>query len=299
MTEPAAPRPAATVILLRPGAAAGAPEVFLVRRGEGAAFMGGAHVFPGGRVDPADATVPAAGDAAAFAARLGEEAPETALAVGAAAARELFEEAGALLARDVRTGADPDLADPARRARLSAARRALAKRETTFRAFLEGEGLAVDLGALHFFARWVTPEVEPRRFDARFFLAACPAGAEPVHDEAEVFEGVWLEPAEALRRADRGEIALPPPTLWNLLDLAPLARVEDALAAADARTVVVFRPRARATAAGQIVLVLAGDPDYDRDGFDATEPPLEAQRRFLLEGTRWVARRGGGGRPGR
>jgi hypothetical protein len=153
---------------------------------------------------------------------------------------------------------------------------------------LEETGLSISAEALLPWARWITPSVEPKRFDARFFVTRLPPGAAPGADRREVTEAVWLSPAEAVARADRGEIVLPPPTLWNLLDLAALETIEAVLAAAATRDLTPIEPRVLAGDDG-VALVLPGDPCYE----DPTaRPALERQRRFVLEGGRWRARRG-------
>src|SRR5690348_563781 len=119
MPIPANPRPASTVILLRDGASGAGPEVFLVRRHEGTAFMGGAHVFPGGRVDEADRDVaePSWCDGVDVAMHQLDLLPAVdAVAFHVAAIRELFEEAGVLLARD-RSGQFVSLTDADEQAR--------------------------------------------------------------------------------------------------------------------------------------------------------------------------------------
>jgi len=167
------PRDAATVILIRPAGAG--VEIFLLRRRKAASFMGGAFVFPGGAADP------------------GEDDPRI------TAARELFEEAGVLLA----TGA----LDPAELAAL----RARVHDGGDLRAMLAERGLALDVDALTYFSHWITPSVEAKRFSARFYVAALPTGQEPRFDDRETVDQAWVTPADALTRA--AELALPPPQL--------------------------------------------------------------------------------------
>ena len=179
-------RPAAAVVLWR------GPEVFWVRRGEQLTFAGGFHAFPGGRVDAADAAVPLAGDA---------EEP----ACVAAAARELFEETGVLIA----TGPVP--ADERR-----AARKRLLGDELSFADFLSARGLFVDARRFHPAGRWVTPAMMPVRFDARFFLVELPPGQEAEVWPGELADGAWIEPSAALARWDDGSALLHPPA-WHTL----------------------------------------------------------------------------------
>jgi 8-oxo-dGTP pyrophosphatase MutT (NUDIX family) len=237
--------------------------VFLVRRHDNVAFMGGAYVFPGGRVDEADRAL---GDANAF---------------HAAAVRELFEEAGILLAR--RPGGERvalDGADEA--ARFHAYRSALADGSRTLADVLSGEGLEPDFNALVLFAHWVTPEIEIKRFDTRFFVTVVPPQQVAVHDERETTHGEWMDPADAVERCRRDEIALPPPTWTTLRGLARFSTVDEALEWARAQRVVSVQP-------GFVrndeltMLTLPGDPTYPPiEGFETPE-----ETRFILAGGRW------------
>jgi 8-oxo-dGTP pyrophosphatase MutT (NUDIX family) len=180
---PAELRPAATVILLRDTPAG--PEVWMMERSRAVGFMGAAWVFPGGRVDPGDAGLSAR-------CTMEDGIPRS---FRAAAARELFEEAGVRLAA-------PDAP----------------------------EG-AYDLDGLVPWAHWITPEVEPRRYDTWFFVAALPPGAEARIDGQEAVAGGWLRPADAIARAEAGTLPLAPPTLRTLVELLPYPEVAAALAA--------------------------------------------------------------------
>ena len=205
-------RPAATVIVMRDAPAG--PEVFLVRRHHAFAFMAGAHVFPGGRVDEADR------DAAAEWCDHGGR-PEAALspppASFIAAARELFEEAGVLLARD-RHGAFVSFAAAAGQARFESYRDDVHQGRQSLQSIVEGEGLRLALDALVPYALWVTPPNEVRRFDTWFFLARVPPEQRPAHEHTESTDSTWIAPAEALARAVSGEMLLPPQPgsrLWS------------------------------------------------------------------------------------
>ncbi len=250
---PAAPRDAATVILLRDE-----PDgfsVFMVRRHAKSGFMAGAYVFPGGVLDPEDATpallARARGCSMGEAARaLGEAASGTrALALYVAALRETFEEAGVLLGRGDRV---TDLED---------ARRRLLAGELSFEALLERLDWELAVDALTPLSRWVTPEVEPRRYDARFFIARAPDAQRAEHDRIEVTAGEWLRPADALQRGGRGEIQLPPPTLRTLENLAPFTTVDAVIAEASRRPPPLVRPVLR-TMGDSWALVLPGDPEH-------------------------------------
>jgi 8-oxo-dGTP pyrophosphatase MutT (NUDIX family) len=215
---PATPRDAATVMLLRPAAAVAGVEVLMLRRVAAMKFAPGAYVFPGGSVDPADYGVQVGWhgpDPAEFGARLGASA-EMARALVCAAVRETFEEAGVLLA-----GA-PDggpLADPSGPS-WAADRAALTTGQLTLAELLSRRGLVLRADLLVPWARWVTPEGEPRRFDARFFAAALPAGQVATGHAAESDHIAWLRPGDAIESARAGQISLLPPTATTLHDFA-------------------------------------------------------------------------------
>jgi glyoxylase-like metal-dependent hydrolase (beta-lactamase superfamily II)/8-oxo-dGTP pyrophosphatase MutT (NUDIX family) len=170
-------------------------EVFWVRRGDGLRFGGGFHAFPGGAVDEGDRRVPVHGLEGEEAARL------------AAAVRELFEEAGVLLARG---------SERLSRERRDEARRALLDRRMVFADLLLGEGLALDPSLLDRAGHWITPDGFPIRFDAWFYLARTPAGQEPEVWPGELSSGGWVATGGALARWERGEALLHPPALWSL-----------------------------------------------------------------------------------
>jgi 8-oxo-dGTP pyrophosphatase MutT (NUDIX family) len=270
------PRRAATVVLLRDASAG--PEVFLVRRARSAAFMGGAYVFPGGAIEPGDSDPALLArvrgvDPAAAAHALGEALdPPTALGIFVAALRETFEEAGVLFGSSARGAVD-----------LREARRRLAS-GTSLRALAEELALELDAGALVPFARWVTPAVEQRRYDAHFFLAVAPSGCEhAVHDEAETVSSTWKRPADAVAEHLAGRIDLPPPTLRTLEELAGHARAADAIAAARARRPPLVRPVFR-DLDGVWVLALPGDPEHPE-----REAVVPGPTRFTLRNGRFVS----------
>jgi 8-oxo-dGTP pyrophosphatase MutT (NUDIX family) len=278
------PRPASTVIVLRD--APGGPEVFLVRRHEGTAFMGGAHVFPGGRVDAADRDV---ADAAwcdgleAASGQLADAPPAMAVAFHVAAARELFEEAGVLLAVD-RPGRFVSLATAEDHARFSRYRRDVHDGVCTLRHVVEGEHLRLSLDALVPFAHWVTPPIDVRQFDTRFFAARVPPAQTPAHDDQETTQSSWITPSEALRAAEAGTMVLPPPTWTTLHELEPFATVDAALAWARTR-VIRRRQPLFLEQAGARMLVLPGDPLHPEPPGEAPSPDV----RFVQVDGRWRA----------
>jgi len=227
MAAPA--RPASTVIVLREivlRELEGAPsrlEVLLVKRNDTVAFMAGAYVFPGGRVDEAD-RIGAADEAAAF---------------RNAGARELREEAN----------------------------------------------VQIDPGALQLIAHWVTPEIEIRRYDTRFFIARMPEGQEAKHDDSETTAFEWLTPDEAIEGSRSGRIQLPPPTWTTLRQLQPFQSVDDVFAWARSKAVPCVMPGFHKDET-QTFLTLPGDPLHPTiPGWEVPE-----ETRFVLEGGTWRAK---------
>lgn len=274
MAEIAPLRPAATVIVLRPSA----PhpfEVLLVRRSDKVAFMAGAHVFPGGRVDPTDDAAPA--EACEGFATLGRCTDLTAADEAryrVAAIRELIEEAGVLLARRNGEMVDADTA---------AAVRASLQPHVSFVAQLAAQGLTVALDAVMPFAHWVTPEIEIRRFDTRFLLARVPADQDASHDDGEMTDLEWMAPADALARAASRAINLPPPTWTTLTRLDTFASIDAAWAWAAATPIPRIQPGFHRQGDATI-FTLPGDPAFPG-------PPaggdLFEQRRFELVDGAW------------
>ena len=230
---PAAPRHASTVVLLREAPAG--PEAYLLRRVRAMAFAGGMHVFPGGSADPedADADVAWAGPSASQWAQWFRADEPLARSLVCAAVRETFEECGVLLAGPSPTELLADVSSD----EWEAERVALEAREQSLSQLLARRGLVLRADLLRPFAHWITPEVEPKRFDTRFFLAQLPAGqvCRDVGGEADV--RLWVRPQDAL---DRG-LTLMPPTHEALTDLAGFSDVASALAVE--RTVVPVAPR--------------------------------------------------------
>ncbi|MAQ15180.1 MAG: NUDIX hydrolase [Sandaracinus sp.] len=269
----AAPRDAATVLVLRPGSDAGF-EIFMVRRHGKSGFMAGAHVFPGGKLDDEDASAAlldrCAGVSASEAAeRLDEADGRRALALHVAAIRETFEEAGVLVA----DGCDA--------VELAEARAALHAGTFSFEQFVVDADLTLRVDRLVPQARWITPEIEPRRYDTRFFLAPAPRAQEASHDQIETTAGEWLTPAGALARMDAREIQLPPPTLRTLQLLAEASDMDDAFATAAARKPPVVQPGFFQDE-GKMVLTMPGDPRHP-----VPERAWEGPTRFVLEDGVW------------
>lgn len=234
---PVPARDAATVVLLRDSPAG--PEVYLLRRKASMAFAAGAYVFPGGSVDPRDtdrALTWAGPSPAAWARALGSD-ERTARGLVCAAVRETFEESGVLLAGP---GPEAVVADTTG-ADWEADRLALIDRTLSFADFLARRDLVLRTDLLTAWAHWVTPEVEPRRFDTRFFVAALPAGQRTREVGGEADQVCWSRPAWALEQARAGKIFLMPPTYTTLRELAAYPDSTAVLAAE--REIVRVLPR--------------------------------------------------------
>jgi 8-oxo-dGTP pyrophosphatase MutT (NUDIX family) len=226
---PAVPRLAATVILLRPASGSGGFEVYAQRRAETMAFAPGMYVFPGGTVDPRDesADVGWTGPTPAWwAERLALPEP-SARAVVCAAVREVFEECGVLLAGPDESTVVGDVAG----ADWEAARVALLAREVALAELLAERGLTVRSDLLAPWARWLTPEFEPRRYDTYFFLARMPVGQVTRDVGGEAVHAVWAPPREL------APLKMLPPTAYTLRELAGYTRLDDAIVAGAGRDV--------------------------------------------------------------
>ncbi len=208
--EPVATRPAATVLLLRDATAAGGAggiEVLMTRRSDKASFAPGAYVFPGGGIDALDA----APDTHAAADRRPTQS-DLHLTQAIAAIRESFEELGILLARHAGGPRQGQMADAQDIAAID--------RHQPFVAQCAARGLRLAADGVFLLAHWITDRDLPRRFDVPFLVARMPEGQEPVADEAEQFEPVWVRPADALARHEAGQFFMIFPTIRTLQRLA-------------------------------------------------------------------------------
>jgi 8-oxo-dGTP pyrophosphatase MutT (NUDIX family) len=211
---PATPRPAASVLLVRPGAASPV-EVYMIRRQKSMRFLGGFYAFPGGKVEAADAGDDALGRCrgVSAAAALTAFPPSDGfppLAFWVTAARELVEETGLLVGCDA-DGRPVDVRDGAVGERVDRLRAALMAGEAPFAALLAREGWHLDLAPFRYLSHFITPLTSPIRFTARFFLAPVPAGQEPRLLGEEASEGFWIDPAEGHRRFLAGEMQMAEP----------------------------------------------------------------------------------------
>lgn len=234
ITTPA--RPAATVIMLRDGEPG--LEVFLLQRHTLLDVLGGAFVFPGGKVDPQDAELDVGAHLdqtpAALHSALNEPDidPLTAAALYVASIREVFEESGVLFAH----GATADHAAEAT---------ALARQGVPFQAVLARLQLRLATRSLVPWSRWITPtmpSVTSKRFDTRFFVATVPMGQIAVHDNVEATDSVWLTPRSALTQYRNGLIVLAPPQIMTLAHLSRFSDADSALQEARRRPPPVILP---------------------------------------------------------
>ena len=220
---PIAPiRPAATVVVARERSSEQTFEVLMVRRNDNVAFMAGAYVFPGGRVDTSD--VERAGGDAVRSFRF-------------AAVRELEEEACVRV--------EPESLIP--------------------------------------IAHWITPEIETRRYDTRFFLVRMPEGQEAQHDAGETTGYAWLTPAEAIDSCMRDAIMLPPPTWTTLKRMLRHRTIDDLFAWARSVPIIPAVQPQFLKDEQRTLLTLPGDPTYPTiDGWEVPE-----DTRFMLQDGRW------------
>jgi len=275
---PPAPKDASTLLLVRDGEAG--LEVLCIERHAKSGFLGGAIVFPGGKVDPSDRHVswsklssspwPIQG------ASWGEDIDVRAFAI--AAIRETFEEAGILVASSVDSNHQ-----------LDGERRALAEGTVAFHEIIENLRAHVEVSALRPFARWVTPEAESRRFDTRFFIAKSPDGQHASHDNHEATNNFWATPQALLRRFATGAIKLAPPTHRCLELLRDVATVTEAFALAERACLLPICPVLIVQSAGPSehgstsALVLPGDPAHP-----IPQCRVPGSTRFVLRGDQWL-----------
>jgi 8-oxo-dGTP pyrophosphatase MutT (NUDIX family) len=281
------PKDAATIVLVRDAAGL---ELFCVERSKQSRFLGGAIVFPGGKLDVADALEdwasrttapyapsPSRASSTPFAT---DEAHLRALAV--AACRETLEEAAMLhVHRSLRSRFAPTDQE------LLALRERMKTEPAALRSFLSERSLLLDLGALHPLSRWVTPEAESRRYDARFFVAVAPPDQAGTHDDHETTASFWASPEEILRRWEAGEVQVAPPTHRTLMLLASCKTTQDVLALADASCLDPICPRlVRQTTdtLETLALALPGDPEHE-----VQARRIDGPSRYVLRGDRWLA----------
>lgn len=230
--EPVATRPAATVLLLRDVPDGGGLEVLMTRRSATASFAPGAYVFPGGGIDALDAA-----PATHAAADRRPTQSDLHLTQAIAAIRESFEELGVLLARHAEGPRQGQMADAQDIAAID--------RHQPFAAQCAARGLRLAADGVYLLAHWTADRDLARRFEVPFLVARMPDGQEPVADEAEQFEPVWVRPADALARHEAGQFFMIFPTIRTLQRLAQFASTQAVLdAVAHEQPLWVSCPRA-------------------------------------------------------
>jgi 8-oxo-dGTP pyrophosphatase MutT (NUDIX family) len=256
------PRHAATVVLMRDSD--DGPRVYLLRRTASMAFAAGFFVFPGGSVDARDEDFAdeswVGPPLAEWAAALSADVP-TARALVCAAVRETFEESGVMLAGP---DADTVVADTSGED-WEADRLALLDRSLSLAELLRRRGLVLRADLLRAWAHWITPDVEPKRFNTRFFVAAMPPGQRTRDVGGEADRVVWMRPADALAGNQRGEMSMLPPTIATITDVAAYPSVEAVLAAGTLREVTPIHPKVLLDENDGIRFLLPSDPDYPPD----------------------------------
>ena len=248
-------KPAATILLLRDDPEF---EVLMVKRHHQIDFASGALVFPGGKSHAGDHDPAWAGHVLGWEQFDGEQR-----GLRIAAIREVFEEAGILLAR--RTDGAPMGGE----ACPMEVRAAVDRGETAFLDVVRDLDARLDLDALTVFARWITPPLTPKRFDTWFYAVRAPEDQLAACDGRETVDAEWIAPGEALRLAETGERKVIFPTRMNLKLLAEASSAADAVARSEARTLVTVQPQIESREAGR-VLVLPPDA-----GYGVVEEPLE------------------------
>jgi 8-oxo-dGTP pyrophosphatase MutT (NUDIX family) len=262
-------RAAATVMLVRDGERG--MEVFMLRRTSAAVFAAGMYVFPGGRLDDADASPETSArcegrsDIAASQVLM---VPHGGLAYWVAAIRETFEEAGVLLAGAPGDSGFVAFDDADVAARFVEHRREVHAGRRSLADVCTAEDLTLRTAGIGYMSRWVTPVGEARRFDTRFFVARAPQGQDPLHDNSETVDSLWVRPADALDRFHSGALGMFPPTVANLEALAAYADADAAVAAALATESTEPRPpiqpKLRVDGDGRVVeLLLPWHAGYD------------------------------------
>jgi 8-oxo-dGTP pyrophosphatase MutT (NUDIX family) len=259
--QPAGPRQAATVLLLRDGT--DGLEVYLLRRTRGMPFAGGMTAYPGGGVDPRDGDTEigwSGPEPGAWAEAFGTD-ERTARELVCAAVRETFEESGVLLAGPTPSSVVADTTG----ADWEADRRALEAREVSFTEFLARRGLRLRTDLLRLWGSWVTPVFEPRRFDARFFVAELPAGQATRDVSTESDSALWLPVRAAIGAVDEQRMLMLPPTYCTCLELYDFAHPADVLAAALEREPTVVEPEAQVGPDGAYLTIPDRLVDLGRD----------------------------------
>jgi 8-oxo-dGTP pyrophosphatase MutT (NUDIX family) len=280
------PKDSATVILVRQ-AQGKTMEVFLARRHVNQSFMAGAFVFPGGRLEAADADSAltefiSAKDDFHPHSLLQDNAltKKTALSFFFCAIRETFEETGVLFAR-TKGGHSIDFGNAVIKSRFAAYRQSLNLGNITLTEIARQEELILMPKLLIPYSHWITPEIVPKRFSTRFFLAELPQGQSATTDKDELTSSLWVTPHDALQIYTAGKITLMPPTLKTIEEMAKFISLDELFAAARNRTIYPIMPQPMKNG-----LKLPHDPEYSIERYKQTVR-LGEHSRFLLVGGKW------------
>ena len=244
------PRDAASIIMLRPKPSTNTKiEVLLVQRNVKSEFAPAAYVFPGGAVETNDSSLEIQELCSNLSAKQASErlqeqdamVPETALQLFVAAIREAFEEVQILLAYRE----DMQLAsfNQVELKRMAKYQLQLHNNQMFFSDILRKEGLTLATDQLHYVAHWITPEVAPRRYDTRFFIAPAPPNQSAHPDNTETTDALWITPQEAIERYEHKELSLLPPTIRNLETIAQFASVSEAITSVHGMEVPTIMPK--------------------------------------------------------
>jgi 8-oxo-dGTP pyrophosphatase MutT (NUDIX family) len=270
------PLDAASVLLLRDSAQG--LQVLLLRRHHNSKVLGGAYVFPGGKLDAEDHAPEALPCLSETPSQLHARLQEPGLGVSHAAGlfmaalREAFEECGVLAGQDDQ---GPQWAEQLRQHH----------REHSWHASLRVGGLRLRTEQLLPWSRWITPRqpsVTNKRFDTRFFLTRVCDAQVAAHDNFETTDSVWLTPVQALARFAAGEIELAPPQIMSLYDLKAHASVDQALDEARQRQPVLIEPEPF-DEHGKRVICYPGDPRHP-----VRERALRGPSRLMFDAGRFV-----------
>ena len=291
MSSPAinsVPKDSATVILVRQ-AQGKTLEVFLARRHDSQSFMAGAFVFPGGQLETSDYDITltkliSAKDDFQPQSLLQDNAltEKMALSFFICAIRETFEETGVLFAL-TKSGHSIDFGNAIIKSRFAAYRRSLNLGNITLAEIARQEELILMPASLLPYSHWITPEILPTRFSTRFFLAELPAKQTAITDKDELTSSLWVTPHEALQMYRGGKIAMMPPTLKTLEEIAEFISLDELFAAARKRTIYPIMPQPMKDG-----LMLTHDPEYSIERYKQPARPGETSR-FLFVGGKWQA----------
>ena len=279
------PKDSATVILVRRGQGK-TPEVFLARRHASQSFMAGVYVFPGGQLEESDADIAetkllSASDDFQPHTLLQDRTltRDMALSFYICAIRETFEETGVLFARNA-TDDSINFGNAIIQARFAAYRQPLNEGKITLAEIIRQEDMVVLPELLIPYAHWITPEIVPQRFSTRFFLAEMPHhGQNAVTDKDELTSSLWVTPGEALQMYTAGKIAMMPPTLKTLEEMAEFISLDELFAAARNRKIYPIMPQPMKGG-----LKLPHDPEYSIERYKQPARPGETSRFLETEG---------------